>query len=309
MSLRQLAFVVGAFSICIACGSTGSYQQLSAGSVGCPPQEIRIRNVDSSIGGATWTARCRDRTYYCAKNSADLGAPRWAGHDAKCTLSSAPESIPDPPRTRFESAIASKKDADTGRTTLRVTLGSEGLRAMLTGEPERDPSQMLLVIARKSSLSVSYEGCRNLEYVSGDQKGALSNAAQYSRRVDEESWETLSAPIARAAVGAIAEGTSAQLRICGDVIDLNQSQVVLLRAFLQRWDEAGKNAPPQPDAPPEAPVEAAAPAVAPPVAEPAVAPPGVGSPAPLAGCQYDNQCKGNRICVEGRCTDPSAGAR
>jgi hypothetical protein len=32
--------------------------------------------------------------------------------------------------------------------------------------------------------------------------------------------------------------------------------------------------------------------------------PEVGSEEAAAGCQYDTQCKGDRLCVEGRCTDP-----
>jgi hypothetical protein len=36
-------------------------------------------------------------------------------------------------------------------------------------------------------------------------------------------------------------------------------------------------------------------------ASPAKAP----SASPVAGCQYDMQCKGNRICQGGRCVDPS----
>lgn len=56
--------------------------------------------------------------------------------------------------------------------------------------------------------------------------------------------------------------------------------------------------PPAPPAPP-APPPAAAPA-SPPAPEPE--PP---APQPL-GCQYDTQCKGDRLCVEGKCVDPPA---
>src|SRR5690349_11397999 len=49
-------------------------------------------------------------------------------------------------------------------------------------------------------------------------------------------------------------------------------------------------------------VGARAPAVStPPAAPPPVAPP----PAPTTGCQYDTQCKGERICVQGACVNPA----
>ena len=36
----------------------------------------------------------------------------------------------------------------------------------------------------------------------------------------------------------------------------------------------------------------------------AVTPPTGYPPAPQAGCQYDTQCKGNRVCRAGSCADP-----
>ena len=67
----------------------------------------------------------------------------------------------------------------------------------------------------------------------------------------------------------------------------------MLRAFIQRWDEAAKRAPPGVAPPPE---PDAAPPSTPPIAEAAEpAPTGAAPSAALAGCQYDNQCKGDRI--------------
>ena len=285
---------------CFACGSSGSYQQLSAGLVGCPPNEIRIRNVSSGMGGQTWTARCRGLTYYCSKTEELFGHPAARSHDARCTVSSAPTSIPDPTPTRFSPGIASRRDGD--HTLLRATLGADSLRAMFIGKPDRDPYRVQVIIARKSG-GATYDGCSSIGYVSGAQSGALSNDAKYGRLAqDDAQWETLTTTISRSQVGSVAEADSAELKACDDIVILNQSQVVMLRAFLQRWDEAAKRAPPGVAPPPE---PDAAPPSAPPIAEAAEPPPPGAAPStPLAGCQYDNQCKGDRICVNGHCTDP-----
>jgi hypothetical protein len=302
MRLRA-AFLFSTCFACIACGG-GSYQQFSAGSVGCPMHEIKIRDVSSGTDGETWTAHCRGLTYYCSKTEEMFGHP-LARHDAKCTVSSAPTNIPDPPRARFSPGIASKKDGHAGHTLLRVTLGSDGLRAMFVGKPDRDPTRVEVILARKAPGTI-YEGCRNLDYVSGEDTGSLSGDVKYGRLVqDAAQWETLTTTIDRAKVGAIAAADSAQLKACSDVIDLNQAQVVLLRAFLQRWDDAARRAPPA-ASPPPAPAPEQSPAPAdPPIAAAAATAPIAATP---PGCQYDTQCKGERICVEGRCTAPPASA-
>jgi hypothetical protein len=57
-------------------------------------------------------------------------------------------------------------------------------------------------------------------------------------------------------------------------------------------------------APPGPPVSPASPSVPAPAEVPAVPQQGV-APAPApAGCQYDSQCKGNRICAAGTCVEP-----
>ena len=246
----------------IACGSGGSYQQLSAGSVGCPPNEIRIRDVSSSMGGETWTARCRGLTYYCSKTEELFGHPAARKHDARCTVSSAPTSIPDPSPTRFSPGIASKRDGD--HTQLRATLGAESLRAMFIGKPDCDPYRVQVIIARKSG-GATFEGCRSLAYASGTQSGSLSADVKYARYAQDNAlWETLTTTIARSQLGAVAAADSAELKACDDIIGLNQSQVVMLRAFMERWDEAAKRAPPGVTPPPE---PDAAPASTPPIAE------------------------------------------
>jgi hypothetical protein len=76
-------------------------------------------------------------------------------------------------------------------------------------------------------------------------------------------------------------------------------------AVLKRMDEAAAAAAPGSSA---APAPAAPAAVTPAAVAPAPAKPGAAVPPPGTGCQYDTQCKGERICVKSECVAPPPAA-
>ena len=155
---------------------------------------------------------------------------------------------------------------------------------------------MQLSIARMSTAPV-YERCRSVEYAAGMDRGTISTVAEYGRQSqDRRQWETLTMPVQRATTATIAKAQSARLRACGDVVTLSPGQLVLLRAFLQRWDESAKLAPtksPEPAAPPtSAPSTGEDVSTTAPLDKPAEAPVTQGA----GGASTSMQCKGDRIC-------------
>ena len=49
------------------CASQGAFKNLSAGSIGCVPDEIEISELSSSwsLSGRTWVATCKGRRFVC----------------------------------------------------------------------------------------------------------------------------------------------------------------------------------------------------------------------------------------------------
>ena len=65
-----VAFVVGASlgSMLLAgCGPT-MYQAASSGRIGCPPREVKITNLESSMfsPARSWDAACKENVYFCS---------------------------------------------------------------------------------------------------------------------------------------------------------------------------------------------------------------------------------------------------
>jgi hypothetical protein len=75
--LAGLALFVSA----LACAP--SRQSKSAGSIGCPPDEIQISGEDSSSGWGsssdTWVATCRGRQFICSENTVTASNGKGVG--------------------------------------------------------------------------------------------------------------------------------------------------------------------------------------------------------------------------------------
>ena len=50
----------------LGCATTGTYQNASAGFVGCPPDQIKISDTSSGFGASSWVAECKGKKYYCS---------------------------------------------------------------------------------------------------------------------------------------------------------------------------------------------------------------------------------------------------
>ncbi len=52
---------------------------VSAGHVGCLPEEIEIHEVESGLGGVVWTAACKGKTFVCTAGDGVYCAELRAG--------------------------------------------------------------------------------------------------------------------------------------------------------------------------------------------------------------------------------------
>ena len=80
----MLACVISLAATLVACAP--SRQALTAGEVGCPPGELSVHDIDSSVGfsqsAETWLAECRGRRFICTEvmtSSFDIG---WLFNDS-----------------------------------------------------------------------------------------------------------------------------------------------------------------------------------------------------------------------------------
>lgn len=84
-SVSRLAWCLGAaISLGAGCATLGG---LSAGHVGCPENEIVIKDDNYNLSTRTWTAECRGRKYYCSER----GGGKYANTEVACA-----ESQPSP---------------------------------------------------------------------------------------------------------------------------------------------------------------------------------------------------------------------
>lgn len=70
--MKRIMFIIGALGVLMGCGAfTLTPEQriaITAGKIGCPPEEITIENLQRQGGGmSTWTAKCKGRTYTCSR--------------------------------------------------------------------------------------------------------------------------------------------------------------------------------------------------------------------------------------------------
>ena len=54
-------------------GCTNAHK-MTAGLIGCPPNEIEITDHDIGLSQGSWTAKCKGKTFYCSATAMDGGA-------------------------------------------------------------------------------------------------------------------------------------------------------------------------------------------------------------------------------------------
>lgn len=57
--------------VMILSGCGGHYEHLSAGSVGCDPNDITIDGISHNGGTASWDATCNGKTFVCTETPAE----------------------------------------------------------------------------------------------------------------------------------------------------------------------------------------------------------------------------------------------
>jgi hypothetical protein len=64
-SWHGLGMLRGALPVCLALSACVSLQSLSAGEVGCSPEEIVVSQENRLAPVVTWYAQCRGHNYWC----------------------------------------------------------------------------------------------------------------------------------------------------------------------------------------------------------------------------------------------------
>lgn len=323
--------LLGLFSWVIASvlltGCAGSWaenlRQASVGRVACPPDEIQIRDIRSGFEEpTTWTASCRGRAWYCAS------------HPTKCTRAdqaqtAVPAAKVRPTVTHQVEGLTVEYDEFEKHTTLRARLVTTRTTTTFSGQPAKVADRIRITVFRNLGAPIAYDACRNMDLsIEGKVIAASPSDVMYTAGGGPVP-ESLSVVVPLATVTAMAETTTAtkaieldredgralaavvameetnaapKIRACNDVIAISAKQRLLLKSFLVRWKGLAARAPKQESAPAQA-SPAEPPGEVTPLAP--VSADGIDSPV-AAGCQYDTQCKGERICAAGQCVDPPA---
>lgn len=66
MNLRNLVTKIFLAGTLATTGCAAQLQSISAGQVGCPPDEVQISEDKIGFGTRNWQAACRGRTYQCS---------------------------------------------------------------------------------------------------------------------------------------------------------------------------------------------------------------------------------------------------
>ena len=66
--MKKLLAVLLCLGLC-GCVSLRTVQNLSSGKIGCPPDEIKITNLQPpGLSPMTWVAECKGIKYYCTES-------------------------------------------------------------------------------------------------------------------------------------------------------------------------------------------------------------------------------------------------
>ncbi|MEX1362968.1 MAG: hypothetical protein AB1Z98_07570 [Nannocystaceae bacterium] len=84
----------------VALGSSGCARDLarsSSGAIGCPPDAIDVSEISVGWSEMSWTARCRDTTFYCSGESGPSCTPAPEAIAETTPAPSTPGPKPSPP--------------------------------------------------------------------------------------------------------------------------------------------------------------------------------------------------------------------
>ena len=88
--------VLGVVACAVVAGCAGELRNVSAGHLGCPPEEIVISNERSGWASGSWQASCRGRTYQCSEASGKTSL-QVNCTEMKPALAGSVSEVPAPP--------------------------------------------------------------------------------------------------------------------------------------------------------------------------------------------------------------------
>lgn len=309
MKDRTTQLVLLVFTLtAVGCGSKISAMQIhTGGQTGCRPEEVRMGTVRSNFNAAAafldastanqlalwWQADCRGKRYNCTGQQ-----DRYAVRDVVCKPVQQ-QSVVQRPHERvlpYEEGVRIKCVAPEGNEKtcapederLIAVLSANAARVrvhiVLWGHPARDPENEVAIY--RHAPGPLYRSCRNVELsVNGEKDPML--AAKYT---NGRGWEGLKVNMPLTTVERIATARSVRVRACADDITIPPYQLGILTDYVKQWQQMANAAVRAASMPPptEAETDDSPPASA------------------MSGCDYDTQCKGDRLCVNRQCVSPTS---
>jgi hypothetical protein len=79
-------------------GCVAQMQQLSAGQVGCPPDEVQVSDDQMHFNSRTWQASCRGKSFFCTSaGGGQYSSPQTSCAELRPPVAGAPAAAPTAP--------------------------------------------------------------------------------------------------------------------------------------------------------------------------------------------------------------------
>ena len=90
-------------------GCAAQMQQLSAGQIGCPPDEVQISNDQTHFSSRTWEATCRGKSFMCtAVSGGQYAGPHTTCSEMRPPVAAGAPSAPAPAAPAAEASATAK---------------------------------------------------------------------------------------------------------------------------------------------------------------------------------------------------------
>ncbi|MDH5676397.1 MAG: hypothetical protein OEZ06_30035 [Myxococcales bacterium] len=228
--------------------------ELSAGSVGCPEDEIEVSDDKSGFTVRTWTASCRSKRYFCSNRATASpvvggGGGTLMASSVQCTPEvggrQGEDVVPLPATSGGSTAVrptaarpthgsspqgVTRIKASAGHWMIGANLAATPFALELQGAPAKEAQRLWLVLyGRATGLD---EKCTPRFMIDGELLEL--EQASFKRRAHEPVW---SVPVELELIERIAEAERSTGRVCDQEFRLDDAAKAVLREYVTRFRE------------------------------------------------------------------------
>lgn len=218
MKLRGWVLATLLVTVVSSMGCGSNLASVSAGHVGCSPNEISIADERSGWSTVTWTATCRGRRFQCTSAA---NGPRTTQINCAAADGAAVGAVVREERTGSDGVAVQ---------TLRLGLAAGGAQLRFIAIPARDSTHLIFGMHPTGVQSV--EGCSAGVMVDGE-----LHALDDLRPVADPTGPGLRTVISTETLGALSRAERVSGRVCDVEWRLGPSDQALLRELLTRIEE------------------------------------------------------------------------